>query len=76
MNPKALERLEAAADRCVEVLEEERRRNRELTIRVAELEARLAKGPGEMEAVREENRRLARNTEIAAQKIEELLERL
>jgi chromosome segregation ATPase len=74
--PRTIDDLEAAVNRLLDALVREREKNRELRIRMAEMEAKLGREPEALDALREENRRLKRNTHVAAEKIEELLNRL
>jgi hypothetical protein len=76
MIPRTIDDLEVAVNRLIESLARERDKNRELRIRMADMEARLGREPEALDALREENRRLKRNTHVAAEKIEELMNRL
>lgn len=76
MSVKALDKLEAAVERLLAALAAERARSRDLAIRVAELEAEMCREPDSVEKLREENRRLRRNAELAAEKLTELVNRL
>lgn len=71
-----LDELEVAIDRLIGALAEERRKTRDLTAQVNDLQLQLARGPKGLEALTEENRRLRRNMTLAAEKVEEVIKRL
>jgi len=71
-----VDRLEKKVDELIQALYTERKLSKEYKIQVAELEAKLEKEPSNIEKLREENRRLRRNMEVAAQKIEELFKKI
>jgi len=71
-----VDRLEKKVDELIQALYTERKLSKEYKIRIAELEAKLEKEPSNIEKLREENRRLRRNMEVAAQKIEELFKKI
>jgi len=71
-----VDRLEKKVDELIQALYTERKLSKEYKIRTAELEAKLEKEPSNIEKLREENRRLRRNMEVAAQKIEELFKKI
>lgn len=68
--------LEARIDLLIQALEKERETTRTLKDRVSELELELSRRPRDVEALQEENRKLRRNTKIAAEKIEEIIEKI
>jgi len=71
-----VDRLEKKVDELIQALYTERKLSKEYKIRIAELEAKLEKEPSNIEKLREENRRLRRNMDVAAQKIEELFKKI
>jgi len=71
-----VDRLEKKVDELIQALYTERKLSKEYKIQVAELEAKLEKEPSNIEKLREENRRLRRNMDVAAQKIEELFKKI
>lgn len=73
---RMLEDLESAVERLLAAYRREKARTRDLTIQVAELEARLARAPAALDDLQDENRRLRRNAAVAAARLEEILERL
>ncbi|HBW47106.1 TPA: hypothetical protein DEF17_04135 [bacterium] len=76
MKDSIVDRLEKKVDELIQALYTERKLSKEYKIRIAELEAKLEKEPSNIEKLREENRRLRRNMEVAAQKIEELFKKI
>ena len=76
MTDSIVDRLEKKVDELIQALYTERKLSKEYKIRIAELEAKLEKEPSNIEKLREENRRLRRNMEVAAQKIEELFKKI
>lgn len=76
MKDSIVDRLEKKVDELIQALYTERKLSKEYKIQVAELEAKLEKEPSNIEKLREENRRLRRNMEVAAQKIEELFKKI
>lgn len=71
-----LDELEIAIDRLIGALADERKKTRDLTAQVNDLQLQLARGPRGMEALAEENRRLRRNMTLAAEKVEEVIKKL
>lgn len=76
MKDSIVDRLEKKVDELIQALYTERKLSKEYKIQVAELEAKLEKEPSNIEKLREENRRLRRNMDVAAQKIEELFKKI
>ena len=76
MKDSIVDRLEKKVDELIQALYTERKLSKEYKIRIAELEAKLEKEPSNIEKLREENRRLRRNMDVAAQKIEELFKKI
>ncbi len=76
MKLSLIDSLERAVTALIDAYQKEKEFNKELRVRIAELEAIVSREPDKMEALKGENRKLRRNAELAAQKIEELLERL
>jgi len=71
-----IDRIETGVERLLAALAAERKKAKDRAIKVAELEARLARPSAELETLRTENERLRRNAAVAAEKIESLMKKL